>query len=74
LTTDQIKEFDIPLPPLAKQRQIVAEIEVERKLVDANRELIARMEQKLQARLAEVWGKETIDPITADLKTGDNHG
>jgi hypothetical protein len=32
------------------------------------------MEKKIQAKLTEVWGEETIDPITADLKTGDHHG
>ena len=57
LTTDQIKDFDIPVPSLDTQRQIVVELEVERKLVDANRELIARMEQKMQAKLAEMWGE-----------------
>lgn len=28
----------------------------EQKLVEANRELIARMEKKIQTRLAEIWG------------------
>lgn len=43
-----------------KQCQIVAELEAERKLVEANRELIARFEQKLQAKLAEIWGGEEM--------------
>jgi len=54
----QIEEIEIPLPPLESQRQIVAEIEAERALVEGNRELIARFEQKLQAKLAEIWGEE----------------
>ena len=33
-------------------------MEAERKLVEANRELIARMEQKMQATLTEMWGEE----------------
>jgi type I restriction enzyme M protein len=56
LTTDQIREFKIALPPLATQQAIVAEIEAEQALVAANRELIARFEQKIQATLARVWG------------------
>jgi len=64
----------VSLPPLATQREIVAELEAERKLVEANRELITRFEQKLQAKLAEIWGEETIDSIRADPKTGDKHG
>ena len=51
-----ILQYKIPLPPLATQRAIVAEIEAEQKLVDANRELIARFEKKIQAVLARVWG------------------
>lgn len=47
----------VPLPPLDVQRRIVAELEAERKLVEANRELIARMEAKILAKLAEVWGE-----------------
>ncbi|MBK9426368.1 MAG: N-6 DNA methylase [Gammaproteobacteria bacterium] len=52
-------ERTIPLPPLATQQAIVAEIEAEQALVNANRELIARFEQKIQATLARVWGEET---------------
>jgi type I restriction enzyme M protein len=47
----------IPLPSLETQRTIVAEIEAEQALVAANRELIARMEKKIQATLARVWGE-----------------
>jgi len=35
----------------------VAEIEAERALVEANRELITRFVRKLQARLVEIWGE-----------------
>ena len=48
---------EIPLPPLATQQAIVAEIEAEQALVAANRELIARFEQKIQATLARIWGE-----------------
>ena len=34
----------------------MAELEAERKLVEANRDLIARMEAKIKAKLEEVWG------------------
>ena len=49
----------ISLPPLATQQAIVAEIEVEQALVAANRELIDRFQNKIQAVLARVWGEET---------------
>ena len=46
------------MPPLAAQQQTVAEIEAEQALVNANRELIARMEKNIQATLARVWGEK----------------
>ncbi len=49
--------YPIPLPPLATQQAIVAEIEAEQALVAANRELIARFEKKIQATLARIWGE-----------------
>jgi type I restriction enzyme M protein len=56
----------IPLPPLATQQAIVAEIEAEQALVAANRELITRFEQKIQATLARVWGEEAeLEPANA---------
>ena len=56
-----VESIPIALPPLAIQRRVVAELEAERKLVEANRELIMRMEAKTRARLAEVWGEEATD-------------
>ena len=51
-----LKQVKISLPPLATQQAIVAEIEAEQALVAANRELITRFEQKIQATLARIWG------------------
>ncbi len=56
LTTDQIREFLIPTPDLETQRAIVAEIEAEQALVDANTQLISRFEAKIKATIGRVWG------------------
>jgi restriction endonuclease S subunit len=53
-----LKTVEVPLPPLATQQAIVAEIEAEQALVAANRELINRFEQKIQATLARIWGED----------------
>jgi type I restriction enzyme M protein len=53
-----VENYLIPLPPLATQQAIVAEIEAEQALVAANRELITRFEKKIQTTLARVWGEE----------------
>ena len=51
----------IPLPPLDEQKAIVAEIEAEQALVNANRELITRFEAKIQTTLSRIWGEEAKD-------------
>ena len=48
----------VPLPDLETQRTIVAEIEAEQALVNANRELIRRMEAKVKVAIDRVWGNE----------------
>jgi type I restriction enzyme M protein len=58
LSQSILNEISIPLPPLATQQAIVADIEAEQALVDANRELIEHFEKKIQATLARVWGKK----------------
>jgi len=50
-----VYERKIPIPSLASQQAIVAEIEAEQALVDSNRELIERMEKKIRAVIARVW-------------------
>ena len=41
---------------LETQRAIAAELDSERALVDANRELIRRFEAKIEAAVGRVWG------------------
>ena len=50
-----LKTVEIPFPPLATQQAVVAEIEAERALVSANRELMERMEQRIQDTIVRVW-------------------
>jgi len=65
ITREHVLGLKIPLPPLATQQAIVAEIEAEQALVAANRELITRFEQKIQATLARVWGDNELASETA---------
>jgi type I restriction enzyme M protein len=61
LSINDLKQLEIPLPPLSIQKAIVAEIETEQALVAANRELITRFEKKIQAALARIWAHEVAD-------------
>jgi type I restriction enzyme M protein len=56
LNQESLNRIAIPLPPLETQGEIVAELQAERALVEANRELIQRMEKKIDAAIARVWG------------------
>ena len=57
LTQGILDEFKVPLPSLSVQRQIVARIEEEQQLVQANRRLIELFEAKIRDRIREVWGE-----------------
>ena len=52
-----LRRISVPLPPIAQQQTIVAEVEVEQVLVDANRKLIERFEKKIQTVIASVWNE-----------------
>ena len=56
LSIVDLKKLPISLPPLKTQRAIVAEIEAEQALVDANKQLITRFEEKIKAIIDRVWG------------------
>jgi type I restriction enzyme M protein len=56
INAKSLAAYRIPVPPLAEQEKIVAEIEAEQRLVEGNRQLIERMEQKIAGALARIWG------------------
>jgi hypothetical protein len=70
-SVEVLKALRIALPPLAAQREIVAEIEAEQRLVEGNRQLIERMEQKIVAAIARIWGEDAkaSDAPAADEAT-----
>jgi len=57
INASSLASYEIPLPPIEIQRQIVAEIEAERALVESNRKLVEIFEKKIQTKLAEIWGE-----------------
>lgn len=54
----EILQYEIPLPPIKTQHAIVAEVEAEQALIDANQELIERFEKKIQDVVGRVWREE----------------
>ena len=59
-----VESIRISLPPLVVQKELVAEIEAEQELMEANRELIERFEKKISAAIGRVWGE--AEPDTAE--------
>ena len=55
INAKSLAAYRIPLPPINVQDSVVAEIESEQELVNANRELIARFEKKSQGVIDRVW-------------------
>ena len=55
-----VERVPLPLPDLDTQRTIVAEIEAEQALVDANKQLIARFEAKIKTTINRVWGNDAV--------------
>ena len=52
--------YRIPVPSLTIQQAVIAEIEAERALVDANHELIERFEKKIRDVIGRVWDEAPI--------------
>ncbi len=67
LTLTKLNEVQLPLPPLKIQKQIVAQIEEEQKLVEANKKLIEIFEEKIKAKITEVWGEEAPSVAEPEL-------
>ncbi|MBU0710435.1 N-6 DNA methylase [bacterium] len=57
ISKTNFSNLQIPHPPLSTQQKIVAQIEAEQEMVNANKKLITIYEQKIKDKIAEVWGE-----------------
>lgn len=53
---NDLRTLQIPLPPLAIQKQIVADIEGSQKALNEHRKAITELEQKIKLTVNKVWG------------------
>ena len=56
ISSKDLADLAIPLPPVEVQGHIIKELEKEQAMVDANKDLIVRFEKKIQAVMDRVWG------------------
>ena len=61
VTSSDVKELSIYLPPIEEQTEIVQRIEQEQQLVSSSKQLIAIFEQKIKDKINEVWGVKEED-------------
>jgi type I restriction enzyme, S subunit len=57
LSLAQVSNFEIPLPSLVIQKQIVEKIEAERTLVESAKKLIEIYDQKTKEAIAKLWSE-----------------
>ena len=69
INAKSLAAYLIPLPPIAVQNRIAAEIEAEQALVNANWELIERFEKKIKAVTEQMWGERSVH---MSYSTGDS--
>ena len=58
LSVSKLSPISIHIPPISEQRVIMDGIMLEKELVKSNRKLISLYEQKIQKRIAQVWGED----------------
>jgi len=57
VTKDFISNYQIPLPSINEQEQIITEIEAEQKIINENKKLIEIFEKKIADTISALWGK-----------------
>ena len=60
LSTEQMKQFDIPIPPLSEQEKIVAELDCLSGIIERKREQLKQLDALAQSIFYQMFG----DPIT----------
>ena len=58
INQSDVSALKIPLPDLSVQQTIAYQIDQERQIVNANKQLIKLYEQKIKDRIAKVWGEK----------------
>lgn len=58
VTINFVKELPFPLPSIIEQEVVVKEMEFEKNIIESNKDLIDLYEQKIQKRIAQVWGED----------------
>ena len=55
----KLKDYEIPLPPLEVQREIIAEVQEYQRAIDVHQQQIKDLEKDIQTKVSSVWGIDT---------------
>ncbi len=55
----KLKDYEIPLPPLEVQQEIIAEVQEYQRAIDVHQQQIKNLEKSIQAKVSSVWGADT---------------
>ena len=66
INAKSLSTFEISLPPLSIQQQIVNRIEQEQQLINANKQLIQIFEQKIKDEINKLWQTDTKEYAIED--------
>ncbi len=50
-----IRAIEVPIAPIKIQEKLIAELEIERKIIEGNKQLIDTYTQKIQDRIGKIW-------------------
>jgi len=65
INATKLKSYPIPTPPLEIQKQIIGQLEAERKMIEYQKEVIKAFEEKIKNRLNGLWQaeEEKTEPV-----------
>lgn len=68
LSLTQIKNLKIPLPTLSEQKAIVAKLDRAQRLIDIDREMLAKYDELIQSVFLEMFGDPVTNPKGWEVK------
>lgn len=64
LSATIVKDFEIPLPALSEQKAIVAKLDRAQRLIDIDREMLAKYDELIQSVFLEMFGDVESDKVS----------
>jgi len=68
LSATIVKDFEIPLPSLSKQKAIVAKLDRAQRLIDIDKEMLAKYDELIQSVFLEMFGDPVTNPKGWEVK------